>query len=129
MVLQDGGVVDLLKKAVKEPSGMEMVARVEELGLPRDVEFKAWEGENIKSLPNGFVEFNNCLRMPIAGFEKEICALIRKIELRKGQWLRMSGGEKRSSSRFEREIRKLECLVNYNSSPFTTRGNGSGAGG
>ncbi|RVX09641.1 DNAJ protein JJJ1-like [Vitis vinifera] len=52
--------------AVKEPSGMEMVARVEELGLPRDVEFKAWEGENIKSLPNGFVEFNNCLRMPIA---------------------------------------------------------------
>ena len=38
MVLQDGSVLDLLRKAVKEPSGMKLVARAEEMELPRDVE-------------------------------------------------------------------------------------------
>ena len=59
--------------------------------------------------------------MPIASFEKKICALIRKMELRKGRGMRMLG-VRRSSSRFEREIRKLECSVNYNSSLFIARG-------
>ena len=90
---------------------MELVARAEEM-----------------ELPSGFVEFSNCLGMPIAGFEKEICALIRKMESRKGWGIRMSWGKKRCSSHFEREIQKSECSVGYNSSPFTARGKGSGAG-
>ena len=59
MVLQDGSMLDLLRKAVKERSGMEMVARAEELELSRDVEFDALERENINSLPSGFVELSN----------------------------------------------------------------------
>ena len=128
MVVQDGSVLDLLRKAVKEPSDMELVARAKEMELPRDMEIGVLEGENFNSLPSGFVEFSNCLGMPIAGFEKEICALIRKMESRKGRGIWMLGGKKRGSSHFEREIRKLECSVNYNSSPFTARGKGSGAG-
>ena len=62
------------------------------------------------------------------GFEKEICTVFRKMESRKGWGMRMSGGKKRSSSRFEREIQKLECLVNNNSSLFTARGKGSSVG-
>ena len=59
MVLQDGSMLDLLRKATKECSGMEMVARAEELELSRDVEFDALERENINSLPSGFVELSN----------------------------------------------------------------------
>ena len=127
MVPQDGSVLDLSRKAVKEPSGMKLVARAEEMELPRDVEIGVLGGENINNLPSGLVEFGNCLGMPIAGFEKEICALIRKMESRKGRGIRMSGGKKRCSSHFEREIQKLECSINYNSSPFTAKVKGSGA--
>ena len=126
MVLQDGSMLDLSRKVVKEPFGMELVSRVKEME-PRDVEIGVLEGKNINNLPSGFVEFSNCLGMQIAGFEKESCALIRKMGSRKGRGIRMSGGKKRCSSRFEREIRKL-CSINYNSSPFTAKGKGSGAG-
>lgn len=80
MVLQDDSMLDLSGKTMKEPSGMEMVARAEELERSRDVDFGALEGEDFNSLPSGFVEFSNCLGMPVAGFEKEICAIVRKLE-------------------------------------------------
>ena len=70
---------------MKEPSGMEMVAKAEELELSRHVEFWALEGEDINSLPSSFAEFSKSLGMPLASFEKEICALIRKLESRKGR--------------------------------------------
>ena len=128
MLLQDGGLLDLSRKVVKEPSRMEMVARVKELGLPKGCGIRGFGGENIDSLSNGLVEFSNCLRMPTTGFEKEICTLFKKMELRKGRGMRISGGKKRFFSCFEREIRKLECLVNYNSSLFIARGKKSSAG-
>ena len=65
MVPQDGSVLDLSRKAVKEPSGMKLVARAEEMELPRDVEIGVLRGENINNLPSGFVEFSICLGMPI----------------------------------------------------------------
>ena len=39
----------------------------------------------------------------------------------------MSRAKKRFSSCFKREIFKLECSINYNSSPFVARGKESGA--
>ena len=129
MMLQDGGLLELSGKAVKDPSGMEVVTRDKELELSRDVDFGcALEEEDFNSHPNGFVKFTNCLGMPVAGFEKKICALVRKMESRKGRDVRVTRSKKRSSSRFKREIRKLEYSVNYNSSLFIARGRGSGAG-
>ena len=43
---------------------------------------------------------------------------------------RLQGGgvEPNSSSCFEREIRKLECSINYNRSPMIVRGRGRSNG-
>ena len=62
--LQDGSMLDLSRKVVKEPFGMELVSRVKEME-PRDVEIGVLRGENINNLPSGFVEFSICLGMPI----------------------------------------------------------------
>ena len=51
------------------------------------------------------------------------------MESRKGTGVRVSRGKKIPlSSRPEREIRKLECSVNYNSSPFNSKEQGRGVG-
>ena len=62
-ILQDGNMLDHSRKVLKEPFGMELVARAEEMELLRDVEIEVLGGENISSLLNGFVEFSNCLGM------------------------------------------------------------------
>ena len=41
------------------------------------------EGEEFACLPRRFVEFSNCLGMPILGYKKEINSL-RKLESKKG---------------------------------------------
>ena len=79
----------------------------------------ASKGEDFNSLPESFVKFINCLGMPVVG--------LREMESRNGHGVRVSRGKKRSSSRSEREIQKLECSVNYNSSPFIAKGKRSGA--
>ena len=43
-ILQDGNVLDHSRKAVKEPFGMELVARAEEMELLRDVEIEVLGG-------------------------------------------------------------------------------------
>ena len=62
--------------------------------------------------------------MSIARFEKEINYLLKILEERKGCRLKISG-EKRnylSASRLEWELRKLECVVSYNSSLCSFKG-------
>ena len=84
LLLQDGGLLELSEEAARVPSGKELVIKTEEMERPRDVEFDcvAEEEGDIEILPNGFVSFSNCLGMLIAGFEKEICSLFRKMESR-----------------------------------------------
>lgn len=88
------------------------------------------KGKDLVSFPNGFIEFNNYLGMPVAGFKKEINSLLKKLDLKKGRGVMVLGGRIKplASSRFEREIRKLECSVNYNNSPSTIKGKRKGAG-
>ena len=62
--------------------------------------------------------------MPVARFEMEISYLMKILEERKGCRVKISG-EKRnylSASRHERELRKLECVVSYNSSLCSFKG-------
>ena len=60
----------------------------------------------------------------MAGFKKEITSLLGKMEARKECGVKISGGKRKafSSSRVQREISKLECSVNYSSSPFLVKG-------
>ena len=50
--------------------------------------------------------------------------LLKNLEARKGLGVKVSGERRKhfSTSHFERELRKLECSINYNSSPYTFRG-------
>ena len=77
-----------------------------------------------EKLPCKFAKFNNILGILVVGFENEINSLPRKMEARKGCRVKIPGGKRKtfSSSSVEREIQKLECLVNYNSSPLLVRG-------
>ena len=66
----------------------------------------AWQKGRILCLPNGFVEFSNCLGMLVLGFEKEISSLLRKLESKKGCGVKVLGGRRKSmsSSQLEKEI-------------------------
>ena len=62
--------------------------------------------------------FSRCLRMPTEGFEGEILLLLKRMKerkLQKGKKGNLAGRKKRKmeSSKFERELRKLEWTVNY----------------
>ena len=66
----------------------------------------------------------------MVGFEKEITALLKKMESRKGRGVKVSRGSRKSSSScLEREIRKLECSVNYNDTPLAVKGKEGSSGG
>ena len=62
--------------------------------------------------------FSRCLGMPTEGFEGEILLLLKRMKerkLQKGKKGNLVGRKKRKieSSKFERELRKLEWTVNY----------------
>ena len=112
MLLQDAHSLELSGRPVKGHSSKELVVRDEEMNPPCDLGFEcAVEGEEIVRLPSNIVKFSSGLGMAVAGFKKEINSLLRKLELRKGRGVKVSGGKRKplASSGFEREIQKLEC--------------------
>ena len=60
-------------------------------------------------------KFCHCLEMPIEGFEGEILKLLNRMKERRERFERVSGKKRKGqrSSRFDRELKKLECSVNY----------------
>lgn len=119
MLLQDVNLLEFSGSAANGTSGKELVVMTEELEPGCNS-----VGEDLVSLPSKLLNFSNYLEMPVAGCEKEISSLLRKLESKKGHGVKVSGGKRilPSSSHFEREIRMLECSVNYKSSPLTSRG-------
>lgn len=68
----------------KDSLGKELVVRVEELEPTKAMELTCvLEEEDLVSLPTKFVNFSSYMRMPVVGFEKEICSLLKKLEVRK----------------------------------------------
>ena len=63
--------------------------------------------------------------MPTKEFEGEILTLLKRMKVRKDQKEKLDGRKRKKlkSSRFERELRKPECTVNY------IGGRGEGEGG
>ncbi|RVX15653.1 hypothetical protein CK203_009150 [Vitis vinifera] len=82
--------------------------------------------KDFRSLPDKFVAFSSFLGLPVTGFEKESNSLLWKLESRKGRGVKITRLKKKSplASRMEREIRKLECSVNYDCSPLSAREGG-----
>ncbi|RVX19062.1 hypothetical protein CK203_007022 [Vitis vinifera] len=82
--------------------------------------------KNIMESPLGKDLVVSLVGMSIERYEKEIFSLLRKIETRKGCGVCVLRKKKKlnSTSRFEREIQKLECSVNYKNSPLLVKGKG-----
>ena len=53
----------------------------------------------------------------LEGFKGEILKLLDKMKKRREQWVILGGNRKKSIelSKFEKEMKKLECLVRYKS--------------
>ena len=104
------GVSIDLEEGAKEYDGRALPAKDMERVLEKE------EGSVLGSWMNGsFVKLYHCLGMPTEGFEGEILLLLRKMEERKN--IKGKSAEKRRKiqkvSKLERELKKLECSVNY----------------
>ena len=83
---------------------------------------KGWsEGELSK-----LYHFNKVLRMPVEGHEVEILALLKKLKLRTGSSTFHKRRKKKKAciTRFERELKRLECSVSYEGTSGTTKKSG-----
>ena len=130
MLLQDGFLLEAAESNSKNSSDKKLVIRADELGSSRAMEHVGdLEREDPVCLLSKFVQFNNFVGMPIAGFEKEISSFLKNLEERKGRGVKISGGKRNLVSRLERELRKLRCVVSYNSTPCSFKGKGRNNGG
>ncbi|RVW34265.1 hypothetical protein CK203_093009 [Vitis vinifera] len=95
----NGRLLDISGVAEKGLSGRDLVVRDDKVE-----DFRAMKaggdsmGELVvsKSLPYEFTKLSNFLGMPMAGYEREITSLLRKLEARKGRGLKISMGKKKT---------------------------------
>ncbi|RVW37191.1 Mitochondrial carrier protein MTM1 [Vitis vinifera] len=64
------------------------------------------------------IEFSDCLGMPTKGFKMEILTLLTRMKIKKEQKAQVAGSSRVRdvSSRFDRELRRLECTVKFKGS-------------
>ena len=95
-------VVEEEIKDVSERAFQEVMEEGNEAGEP------CWQSSCL-------AKFSRCLGMPTEGFEGEILFLLKRMKERKLQKGKLDGRKKKKleSSKFERELRKLEWTVNY----------------
>ncbi|RVW88494.1 hypothetical protein CK203_043831 [Vitis vinifera] len=88
---------DVLKRVFKE-----VLEERNEVGEP------CWQSSFL-------AKFNRCLGISVEGFEEEILFLLKRMKKRKTQNGKLDGRKKKKleSSKFEKELRKLEWTVNY----------------
>ena len=85
---------------------------------PQEMMEEGDEGGGLSWQSSCLAKFSRCLGMPTEGFEGEILFLLRRMKerkIRKGKKGKLEGRKKRKfiSSKFKRELRKLEWTVNY----------------
>ena len=87
----------------KDPGGHGFLKGKSDSGQPQCMGYNNWEDSCL-------FKFSEYLGVTTAGFEEEILKLMRKIEMQQA-------GDKRkgfaAETRCERELRKLECTINY----------------
>ncbi|RVW86846.1 hypothetical protein CK203_036077 [Vitis vinifera] len=110
VILKDGRSFNL-------PEGVTPKSRGKELQTPPLHIVAAGEGENIKSpwVNKKFLGFCKTVGVSIEGFEEDILRILKEIKNRRGV-IRKSNDSKRgtvSTSRKERELKKLVSTINY----------------
>lgn len=83
--------------------------------------FEAWslefEGRPSKDwLSSCLSQFSSFMGMSTKGFKEEILTFLQNLLKRKGMKAQKVGSKRKRTglSRFKRELRRLECLVNFN---------------
>ena len=115
MILADGREVEVSDLVGRESGNSKEVSEgVSERVSQEDEEERVEEGElcwHFGSLD----KFSRYLEMPTEGFEGEILFLLKRMKERKLQKGKLNGRKRKKleSSKFERELRKLEWTVNY----------------
>ena len=125
MILADGREVEVSNLVGREPRNTEVVSvGVLERVSHEDKEKRGKEG-NLCWQSSSLAKFSRYLGMPTEGFEGEILFLLKRMKERKIQKGNLDGRKRRKleTSKFERELRKLEWTVNY------IGGGGGGEGG
>ena len=119
MMLRDGVTMFLnetprpdLEKNVKKQKDLSPVPLCEE----------GWSKEELSKL----FHFSKVLGMPVEGNEVEILAMLMKLKLRTGSNSLCKRRKKKKSctTRFERELKRLECSVSYGGTSGTTKKSG-----
>ena len=127
MILADGREVEVSDLAGRESgTSKEASEGVSERVSQEDEEERVEEGE-LCWHSSSLAKFSRYLGMPTEGFEGEILFLLKRMKERKLQKGKLDGRKRRKleSSKFERELRKLEWTVNY----LGGGGGGEGEGG
>ena len=115
MILADGGEAEGFGFSGKELGAVEEVI---EVSSKREIQEALEEGEEAGTLSwssSCLAKFSRCIGMLTEGFKGEILTLLKRMKERKDQKGKLDGRKRKEleSSRFERELRKLECIVNY----------------
>ena len=108
MMLKDGSTV-LLTETLS-PDMEKNVATQRDLSVVPSCE-EGWSEEELFKL----FHFSKVLGMLVEGHEVEILALLKKLKLRTGSSTLCKRWKKKKSctTRFERELKRLECSVSY----------------
>ena len=126
MILADGREVKVSDLEGRESGTFEEALEgVSERVSQKDEEERDEEGE-LCWHSSSLAKFSRYLGMPMEGFEGEILFLLKRMKERKLQKGKLKGRKRKKleSSKFERELRKLEWTVNY-----LGGGGGGGRGG
>ena len=117
---------DVLEKgaeAVKGPLSMVLPDGLEVV-FPENVS----PGEGLLSNKeiSRFKEFSSFLGMPIEGCDKEICWVLSKLWKKASSRTPCKGRKKKSVpvSRSERELKRLDCSINYGDSALASKRSG-----
>ena len=125
MILADGREAEVSDLVGRESGNTEelSVGALERVSQ-EDEEERGKEGD-LCWQSSSLAKFSRYLGMPTEGFEGEILFLLKRMKERKLQKGKLDGRKRRKleSSKFERELRKLEWTVNY------IGGGGGGEGG
>ncbi|RVW74674.1 hypothetical protein CK203_052053 [Vitis vinifera] len=119
MMLRDGTTVVLTEAPSSDPEID--VAKQKDLSVAHPRE-EGWSDEELSKL----FHFSSVLGMPVEGHEVEILALLKKLKLRTGNNSLCKRRKKKKSctTRFERELKGLECSVSYGETSGITKRSG-----
>ena len=118
-MLRDGTTVVLTEAPSSDPEID--VAKQKDLSVAHPRE-EGWSDEELSKL----FHFSSVLGMPVEGHEVEILALLKKLKLRTGNNSLCKRRKKKKSctTRFERELKRLECSVSYGETSGITKRSG-----